>query len=76
MNGTMQRRVAALEAQRAPAPSYVVCLSDEDLASPAAVDAAIAEHQRRTGRPGPFIVAPIEATVEEWEASNSGVWGV
>ncbi len=70
MSGTMQRRVAALEVRRAPVPSYVVWVSDEDLANPAAVDAAIAEHQRQTGWTGPVILAPIEATVEEWAAGN------
>jgi hypothetical protein len=44
----------------------VVSLRDEDLASPAAVDAAIADHQRRTGWTGPVIVAPAEVTVDEW----------
>ncbi|MBL6081648.1 hypothetical protein JMJ56_27025 [Belnapia sp. T18] len=68
MSGSLPRRLAALEARRAPAPSYVVFLSDEDLANPAAQEAAIAEHQRRTGWAGPVIVAPVEVTVEEWVA--------
>ncbi|SDD94151.1 hypothetical protein [Belnapia rosea] len=70
MSGTIHRRVAALEARRAPAPSYVIWLSDEDLASPAAVGVAIAEHQRRTGWTGPVILAPPEATMEEWMAAQ------
>ncbi|MBL6082098.1 hypothetical protein JMJ56_29405 [Belnapia sp. T18] len=70
MSGSFPRRLAALEARRAPAPSYVVWLLDEDLANPAAVEAAITKHQRRTGWAGPVIVAPVEVTVEEWAASN------
>ncbi|MBL6082604.1 hypothetical protein JMJ56_32070 [Belnapia sp. T18] len=68
MSGTMHRRLAALEARHRPTPSYVVELTDEEMADPVAVRAAIAENQRRTGWAGPVIVAPAEVTVEEWMA--------
>ena len=70
MSGTMQRRLTALEARHRSTPSYVVEVSDEDMADPVAMQAAIAEHQRKTGWTGPVIVAPFEATVEEWAERN------
>lgn len=70
MSGSLPRRLAALEARRASAPSYVVELSAEEQADPAAIAAAVAEHQRRTGWPGPFILAPAEVSAEEWEAAQ------
>ncbi len=75
MSGTIHRRVAALEARHRPAPSYVVELSDEALADPVAVQAAIAENQRLTGWAWPVILAPVEATVEEWGVRYGQVAG-
>ena len=70
MSGTIHRRLTALEARHRSTPSYVVEVSDEDMADLAAMQAAIAEHQRRTGWTGPVIVAPAEVTVEEWAERN------
>lgn len=44
----------------------MVELSDEALADPAAQEAAIAEHQRRTGQAAPVVLAPVE----EWAERN------
>ena len=71
MSGTMQRRLAALEARHRSTPSYVVEVSDEEMADPVLMQAAIAEHQCRTGWMGPVILAPSEASVEEWAERNS-----
>ena len=70
MSGTMHRRLAALEARHRSTPSYVVEVSDEDMADPVAMQAAIAKHQRQTGWTGPVIVALAEVTVEEWGERN------
>ncbi len=70
MTGIIHRRLAALEARGKLASSYVVWLSAEEQADPAAVEAAIVDHARRTGWAGPVIVAPPEVTVEEWVAST------
>ena len=70
MTGTIRRRVAALEGRRQPATGYVVYVTAEQQADPAVVEAAIAEHRRRTGWTGPVMLAPPEVTVEEWVAEN------
>jgi hypothetical protein len=70
VSGAIQRRVAALEASRRPAPGYVVYVTAEQQADPAVVEVAIAEHRRRTGWVGPVMLAPPEMTVEEWMAEN------
>ena len=70
MSGTMQRRLAALEARHRSRPSYVVELSDEEMTDLMVMQAAIAEHRRQTGWTGPVIVAPAEVTVEEWAERN------
>ncbi len=70
MSSSIQRRIAALEARHQPAPSYVVWVSAEEQADPVVVEAAIAEHQRRTGWARPVITAPPEATLEEWVAAQ------
>lgn len=70
MSGAIHRRIAALEARHRSTPSYVVEVSDEEMADAVAMQAAIAEHRRRTGWAGPVIVAPAEVAVEEWAERN------
>ena len=54
---SIQRRLVALEARRRTAPGYVVYVTAEQQADPAVVEAAIAEHRRRTGWTGPVMLA-------------------
>jgi hypothetical protein len=70
LSSSIQRRIAVLEARHQPVPSYVVWVSAEEHVDPAAVEAAIAEHQSRTGWTGPVITVPPEATLEEWVAAQ------
>lgn len=75
MSGAMQRRLAVLEARHRSRPSYVVEMTDEELADPALVWAAIAGHQRRTGWAGPVTLASRELAVEEWIRRHGQIEG-
>lgn len=66
----MRRRLEALEGRRQVGTGYVVYVTDEQLADPAVVEAAIAEHCRRTDWTGAVMVVPHEVRVEEWIASQ------
>ena len=73
MTGTIRRRVAALEGRHKPAAGYVVYVTAEQQADMAVVEAATADHRRRTGWAGPVILAPPEVTVEEWVAEQRAI---
>jgi hypothetical protein len=74
----LERRVVRLEdavAGPAPSPSYVVWVPSEAIGDAEAVQAAISEHQRRTGYQGAVMVLPPLMTTAQFRQGARGAAG-